>query len=286
MKLLDHYITVPTECTPVDILPFACVHLDNEGHSRSHWAKFKEQARQRKYAVILGLGDNYDWLRSHARQWMTTYSADGSGKEKQHSLKRLHDWREDVALKFAREELWAFRSKIALLSLGNHHHEFPDGTNDVNKMCEELGCQYGGHGGYLRLHICTPNRGAHIILKILYHHGEKIGGGSTIGGDINAMAKKSQGWDFDIAIFAHNHQKHGTHIPVMHVPSKGTMELIERPKAFIRAGCFMKGYVKDCVTYAEAAGLMNPTAIGNVRLEVLPKKASRGRILHDFEVHY
>ena len=286
MKLLDYTITVPTECTPVDILPFACVHLDNEGHSVSHWRAFKARAAATKHGVVLGLGDNYDWLRSHARDWMRTFGADGSGSEKQHSLKRLHDWREDKAHDFAKQELWSFRQKIALLSLGNHHHEFPDGTNDVQKMCSMLGCQYGGHGGYLRLHIQTPNRGAHLILKILYHHGERIGGGSSIGGDINAMAKKAQGWDFDAIIVAHNHQKHGTHIPVMHIPTKGKLELVERPRAFVRAGCFMKGYVKNCVTYAEAAGLMNPTALGGVCLRVLPKKASGGRILHDFEIVY
>ena len=279
MELIEHRIVVPTECTPVRLLPFSCVHLDNPGHSASHWAAFKRDVQESPHTVVLGLGDYYDWLRTHARKFLERYEDDDT------SFDRLHDWRKQKAAEFA-NELRPFRDKIALLSKGNHVHQFPEGTNDVQEMCRLLKVPYGGHGGFLRLSICTPQRGAHVVLNILYHHGEKIGGGSTIGGDINAMAKKAQGWEFDVFIVAHNHQKHGTHKPVLMVPKKGKMELVERPKAFIRAGCHMRGYVRGCVTYAEAAGLMEPTALGHVVLTVMPKKGHGNRIEHDFKVTY
>jgi len=232
-----------------------------------------------KYAVVLGIGDYYDWLRTHARDFLRQYQHDRD------SFNKLHDYRHEAAAAFAKE-LMPIREKIALLSLGNHHHEFGDGTNDVMEMCRLLRVQYGGHGGFLRLNIRKPNRTAHITLSILYHHGEKIGGGSTVGGDINAMARKAQGWEFDALIVAHNHKKHGTHMPVVGVPSRGEMKLVERPKVYIRAGCFMRGYVKDCVTYAEAAGLMNPTALGYVRWDILPKKPKGSAMRYDCTVTY
>lgn len=285
MKLIEHRIVVPTQCTPVSIYTFACVHKDNAGHSSEHWRAFLQDVAANPHAIAIGLGDYYDWLRSHAREFLSLYKADGSGARRQHSFDRLHDWRREAAQQFA-EELRPIRDKIALMSLGNHHHEFPDGTNDVQEMCRVLKVPYGGHGGFLRLSIKTPTQHCHLTLNILYHHGERIGGGSTLGGDINAMAKKAQGWDFDVLIVAHNHQKHGSHIPVMSVNKHGTMRLVEKPRAFIRAGCFMRGYVEDCVTYAESAGLMNPTALGYVRLDILPKKPHGDTVRYDFKTYY
>lgn len=279
MKLLEHTITVPTEYTPVYVFPFACVHKDNEGHSARHWQAYLDEVQQTKYAVAFGLGDYYDWLRTHARDFLYHYRDDKD------SFKRLHDYRREAAKKFA-DELEPIADKLAFLSLGNHHHEFPDGTNDVQEMCRHLNVQYGGHGGFLRLKVKCPNRGAHFTFTILYHHGEKIGGGRTIGGDINAMAHKAEGWEFDVGVFAHNHKKHGTHIPVVGCPKRGDLKLIEYPKAFIRAGCFMRGYVRDCVTYAEAGGLMNPTAIGHVRLDILPKKQPNEAVGYEFKTYY
>lgn len=279
MKLIEYTLTVPTDTTPFSIFPFACVHKDNDGHCAEHWRDFLREVKDTKHAVALGIGDYYDWLRTHAREFMRLYPHD------RNSFDSLHKYREDEAAKFA-AELMPIRDKLALLSKGNHHHEFADGTNDVMSMCKMLRVPYGGHGGFLRLHVRRPNSNDHITLNILYHHGEKIGGGSSIGGDINAMVKKSQGWDFDVLIVAHNHQKHGTHVPVVGVNKRGAMRLIEKPKAYIRSGCFMRGYVKDCVTYAEAAGLMNPTAIGHVRLDVFPKKDHGEGVRYTFNVTY
>jgi hypothetical protein len=188
---------------------------------------------------------------------------------------------------FARE-LEPIKDKIPFLSLGNHHHDYADGTNDVQELCRLLGVPYGGVGGFLRLRICLKERPtmAFIVLNILYHHGTRIGMGSTMGGDVNAMVKKAEAWDFDALIVAHNHKKHGVHIPLVGVPKRGRMQLIERPKAYIRAGCFMRGYVKDCVTYAEEAGLMNPTAIGHVRWDIIPKRRENDQIGYEFKMTY
>jgi len=285
MIVLDYHLTVPTEVTPFSLFPFACVHADSEGHVASQWQAFLREVQQTKHCVAMGLGDYYDWLRTHAREFLTEYKADGMGKDRQHSFTELHRWRRKRAKDFTKE-LWPIRDKLAFLSLGNHHHIFPDGTNDVQEMCRELECQYGGHGGFLRLYVSSPKRSAHIVLNILYHHGERIGGGSTMGGDINAMIKKSEGWEFDILMLAHNHKKHGSHSPIIGVPKRGRGKLVEIPKAYVRAGCFVRGYVEGCVTYAEATGLMNPTAIGNVRVDVIPNKKDHHTLEYTFKTYY
>lgn len=279
MRLLEHRVIVPKRYTTVSVLPFACVHKDNEGHCAGHWKEYLQEVKNTKYAVAPGIGDYWDWLRTHAREWLRQYRHD------KNSFNKLHDWRRRMIDKFA-EELDPIKEKIPFLSLGNHHHDFADGTNDVMVLCQQLGIQYGGHGGFLRLQISGKDLFSHITLNILYHHGEKIGGGSTIGGDMNAMAKKSEGWDFDALIVAHNHKKHAAQASIVGVPKRGAMTLVEKPKVYIRAGCFMRGYVKDCVTYAEEAGLMNPTSIGYVRWDIIPKCGERDTLRYDFKVTY
>ena len=43
----------------------------------------------------------------------------------------------------------------------------------------------------------------------------------------------------------------------------------------------MRGYVEGCVTYAENKGLMNPTAIGHVRLDVKFKQDYDSEAYHE-----
>lgn len=278
MKLIEHRLCVPTQYTPFSILPFACVHKDNEGHCPDKWKAFLREVKDTKYCIAPSLGDHRDWLRTHAREFLRQY------REDRNSFNRLHEWRRQVVAEDARE-LEPIKDKIPFMSLGNHHHEFGDGTNDVQELCRLLGIPYGGKAGYLRLLVHIPDRPAHICLNILYDHGEKIGGGSTKGADLNAMTKKAEGFDFDILMLAHNHKKHGYPDTLLTVPKRGEMQLVEKPVGYMRAGCFMRGYVKDCVTYAET-GLLNPTAIGHVRLDVLPKHGERGQLRYDFKVTF
>lgn len=262
MKLLDFTIIQPTATTPVTLLPFACVHEDNEGHSPTKWAEFLYEVKTTPNAYAIGLGDYMDWLRTHAREFLRMYPHDRD------SFKTLHDYRKKAADTFCEKYLDPIRSKLIGLSLGNHHHEFEDGLNDTMYMCQQLKVPYLSKGFFLRLNFRAEKEPTpHHSLIVLGHHGEGIGSGSTMGGDVNAMENKSKGFEADIYIFSHNHKKHGFHVEPITIPRKGPLKLVDRPKAFIRTGCFMKGYVSGCVTYAEAK-LMNPTAIGYVRLDV------------------
>ena len=302
MILLDHTHTLKTKTTPFSIFPFACVHEDNEGHSKERWQEFLREVRITPNALAIGLGDYMDWLRTHARMWLKAYDQDGGSKN---SFDKMHDWRRKAADEFCEKYLDPIRDKLIGLSLGNHHHEFDSGYNDTMYMCEQLKVPYLGKGFFVRLGVKIPSEpSSHTILKILGHHGEGIGGGATMGGDVNAMENKIKGWESDIYIFAHNHKKHGFHTNPVTINPRGRLRLKEVPKAFIRAGCFMRGYVEKCVTYAEAKGLMNPTSIGYVRLDVSfkfphnPEKHLRNKrdgrpnrnrsdaLTHDFKVTY
>lgn len=275
MKLLDYHHVLPTRHTPFSIFPFACVHADNPGHSAATWHEFLHEVKTTPHAVAIGMGDYMDFLRAHARDYLKHYPND------EDSFNKLHDWRRRMADEFCEKYLDGIKDKLIGLSLGNHHHEFEVGYNDTMYMCEQLKVPYLGKGFFIRLNVSEPKRDTHAVFTILGHHGENIGGGATMGGDVTAMENKSKDWDYDIIIAAHNHKKHGFHKEPVGIPHKGKLKLVEHPKAFIRAGCFMRGYVENCVTYAEARGLMNPTAIGYVRLDVKFKQDYDGNTYLD-----
>ena len=274
MKLLDYHLVLPTKNTSFSLFPFACVHADNEGHSASKWRECLDEIKSTPNSLAIGLGDYMDFLRTHAREYMKHYPHD------ENSFNRLHDWRRKAADEFCEKYLDPIRDKLIGLSLGNHYHEFEAGYNDTMYMCQQLKVPYLGKGFFVRLNVSQPNRSTHASLLILGHHGEGIGGGATMGGDVNALENKAKGWDADVYLAAHNHKRHGFHVSPVSVPRRGKLKLIEKPKAFIRAGCFMRGYVEGCVTYAENKGLMNPTAIGHVRLDVKFKQD------YDSELYY
>ena len=120
------------------------------------------------------------------------------------------------------------------------------------------------------------------VLKLLAHHGDWSAGGITPGGDLNSLERRAEGWDTDITWVAHTHRKLVYISPVMTIPETGKLRLIEHPRVYIRAGCFVRGYVPGCTTYAERK-LLKPTELGWVTLRIQfyqprdPEKAARRR---------
>lgn len=264
MKLIDYHIIVPTQNTTVSLFPFACVHQDNPGHSIGAWREYLEEVKNTPNGYAIGLGDYYDWLRTHARDYLKHYPND------ENSFQELDKYRQKMAEQFA-AQLQPIQSRLIGLSLGNHHHQFQDGHNDTMEICRLLKVPYLEKGFFVRLHISKPGRSAHAILLILGHHGDGVGGaGYTAGGDVNTLHRKSSDFQFDILLVAHNHRKWGDKHPLLTVPQRGSLRLIERQIAYVRCGCFMRGYVEGCTTYAESR-LMKPTDIGHVRLDILFK---------------
>ena len=276
MKLHDYTITVPTECTPVSLFPFACVHLDNPGHSASHWGDFLDEFAKTKHGYGIGMGDYHDWLRTHARMFLQRYEDD------EHSFKELDNYRHQETKKFSRH-LDAVKDRLIGMHVGNHHHQYQDGSNDTMELCRILEAPYLEHTALTRLRFCKPDRTPFKTLTMLTLHGEGVGGGSTAGGDINAMINKGTAWDVDMVIMAHNHQKNAAATVHLTVPMRGALKLMERPRLFVRAGCFVKGYVPGCHTYAEKS-LMKPTAIGHVRIDIHFHKDHGETVRHEFKV--
>lgn len=277
MKLHSKIILTDTDTGSITLFPFACVHRDNEGHSLSHWQEFLREVRETPNAYAIGMGDYHDFLRTHAREWVKAYPHD------RNSFKTMEDWRHKETKAFA-EELEPIGHQLLGLHIGNHHYEYSTGENDTQELCRLLSVPYLDHTCFTRLTFRRKRfNDSYCTMTMLSLHGEGVGGGSSAGGDINAMINKGSGFDADIVLMAHNHQKNAAETTQLYIPRTGKLDLKERNRVYVRCGCFVKGYVSGCTTYAER-NLLKPTAIGYTKIEIKFHKLREDVRTHTFRV--
>lgn len=263
MKLLDYEITLPSYTTPLRIIPVGCLHADDEGHRRKLWDQCRKEIEQ-PHTYMIGAGDYRDLLRTNARNYLKAYVADAQSPQ---ALDKLVY---ESTVDFYHEYFKGLENKIIGLGKGNHLYEYRDGTNDNQQLCQLLNVPYLDNPSFIRLRVRDKSSGRCIAtLKILLHHGNWSGGSSRPGGSVNAAENKALGFDFDIYIFSHDHRKWAMHIPAITIPTTGELEVVERPRCFIRTGCFVAGYDQKCGSgnYVQEK-LMHPSDLGYVTLTV------------------
>lgn len=262
VKLLDYTITLPSYTTPLRIIPVGCLHADDEGHRRKLWDQCRKEIEQ-PYTYMIGAGDYRDLLRTTARNYLHAYRAD------KQAMQNLDDLVRESTVDFYHEYFKGLENKIIGLGAGNHLYEYRDGTNDNQQLCRLLNVAYLDNPSFIRLTVREPGGKSLAILKILLHHGNWSGGSARAGGSVNSAEMKALGFDFDIYIFSHDHRKWAMHIPSITIPKTGELEVIERPRCFIRTGCFVAGYDQKCGpgNYVQDK-LMHPSDLGYVTLTV------------------
>ena len=262
MKILERVITLPSYDGEFRLIPIGCLHADSEGHRRPLWEQAKQEILKPN-TYMIGAGDYRDLLRTTAMRYLQGYRQDST------SMKTLDDMVRESTIDFYHEYFKGLEAKIIGLGKGNHLYEYRDGTNDNQQLCQLLNVPYLDNPSFIRLVVKTPNGKTRHTLRILMHHGNWSGGSSRPGGSVNAAEMKAAGFDFDIYIFSHDHRKWAMHIPTLTITKKGSLEVIERPRCFIRTGCFVAGYDKKCGdgNYVQDK-LMHPSDLGFVTLTV------------------
>lgn len=263
MKLLEYTIAINNPTDRVTLIPFGCVHADDPGFRSHLFRQCLERIRTEPNTYGIGMGDYQNFLRGTARKFLKSYSAD------ENSFDDLEPMIRNRADQFYKDWLRPIQKKLIGLAEGNHYYQFKNNTTDTQHLCEKADCHYLDKPAFLRLKIVYKGKWVRVF-KILIHHGDWSGGYSRIGGDFNAMENKGLlGFGgFDIFLFGHTHRKGGFKVPVMDLSDRGELRLIERPKLFVRTGCFMAGYDPKCLgTYAQKK-LLAPTDLGWVEIGI------------------
>lgn len=261
MKLLEQRLTLPTTDQTATLIGFGCVHEEGDGHVRELWEECVEQIASMPLCWAIGLGDYRNFARTTYRRHLRAYQAD---EDSQRDLDNLVKTQVHT---FYEKYLKRIKKRLLGLAEGNHGWAFLDGTTDTQLLCQLAGVPYLEKGSFHRLIFRTQSGHTIRKLKLLAHHGDWGSGALTSGGDINALEKRAEGFDADIVMCSHTHRKFGHIVPVVTITDHGRLKLIERPRAYIRSGCFIRGYVEGCITYAERK-LMRPTDLGYVVLRI------------------
>ena len=243
------------------LIGFGCLHADDPGFNEDLWLECVETIQKTPLCWAFGLGDYSTLARSHYRNYVRAYSQDEDSQREIDALVK------DQMRDFYKKYFKPLKGKLLGLAEGNHRWEFLNGTTSTQFLCELAEIPYWGFTSLHRLQFVHQLGSGIYVLKMLAHHGDWSAGGITPGGDLNSLERRAEGWDTDITWVAHTHRKMAYVSPVMTIPETGTLRIIERPRVYIRAGCFVRGYVPGCVTYAERK-LLKPTELGWVTLKV------------------
>jgi len=260
-------IQIASTTKPILLIPFGDVHYGAPGFSDRHWREFLADAKKKKNAYFLGMGDYCDFASTSERTALRQIN--------------LHDATRELLETVAHKQLTHFRRSISwmgdrLLGIigGNHTFEFSDGEVADKKLADLMGVPWLGVCAVLRLQIVY--HGCKTAIDIFAHHGTG-GGGTTEGNSINQVAKLRQWVQADIYIEGHDHDrwtKPGKPRLEPYLDHKsGSLEVRERPTLLVRSGSFLKAYEPGTSSYiADAA--KGPCQLGTVEIQLWPKRTT------------
>lgn len=154
--------------------------------------------------------------------------------------------------------------KIVGAIQGNHERTIErEFNNNVHaKFCSDLDILNLGYSALVRVtyrrggKARNGNAGDYRPLDIWLHHG--YGSGRTI--DANRFAEAMLGYDADLFVAGHTHQRHASK-SVQYRFNPLADDLIPRTRLACRAGTYLRTAMRDATSYSERAG-MRPLETG------------------------
>jgi hypothetical protein len=258
-----HYVVIPVKASGQEftLYPFGDVHKFAPLHSEDHWAAFLDDARGRKDAYFLGMGDYMDLASSSERNALK------DGRFHDSTIQTLEDIYRDMTARYCKD-LEFMRGRIIGLIEGNHYSEFQNGTTTTQKMCETLGCKYLGVSAFIRLSFRYGKTSRSV--DIWAHHGK--GAARLIGGSLNTVQQMGEAAEADVYLMGHDHKKSaGMTSKLMLSGAGGDVKVVHKKQVYARTGSFLRGYVDGKQSYVADMGL-NPTDLGVVKITLTAKK--------------
>jgi hypothetical protein len=265
---LLHAVNVNIPFSPtVKIIPLGCVHWPHTNRSLlQEW--IDRLSEPNTYGILLG--DTFEFARTTTRRYMRAYVGDDT------SFSEIDKYVNQEVVRLAKR-LGPVRDKIIGAIRGNHYYTFQGlgGINSEQLLCQELGVQYLGAAGVVRIDLREPTNEDKVrdnIVLWLHHHGGSRA--TTPSGDVAGLMKQTQKLRADIYIIAHTHDCYAR-VEMERVVSNATPPtLYEEDRCFVRAGCLRENVTRrpdaslpDEIDYADEAGY-SPRRNGFVEVSV------------------
>jgi len=257
VKLIDYTLTCKEKYPTATLIPFGDVHADDAGFVESLFDECLAEIIETPNCACIGMGDYRNFLRGAARKHLLAYTAD------EESFLELSKMVRGNVEEFYKRKIRPIQKKLIGLIEGNHFFKFEDSTTCTQYLCQLAGVPYLTEMAGIRFKV--QGNDYTKVFVIVAHHGHWSGGYSRVGGDLNAVEMKSWPWECDIALYGHTHRKSVHHSPIMQIPGRGALRLLERPKVLIRTGSFVKGFVEDSPGRYTERKLLPPNELGRGR---------------------
>jgi hypothetical protein len=246
----------------ISLLPFGDVHRDSPLCHVEKWKDFLSWAKSKKRALYLGMGDYNDLGSTTERNILLNPALHESSK------KSLEDLYKNNTDRFAKE-IGFMNGRLIGLIEGNHFSMLSNGTTTTQRLADKLDTKYLGCMSIIRLSFKYGYKRASV--DIVAHHGR--GAGRLLGSSLNKVQQMAEAVNGNIYLMGDDHKKLTGMCTKLEVQDdkKGGLKLHHKKQIFLRTGSFLKGYEDGQVSYV-ADGMMNPTDLGTVKVELTPRR--------------
>lgn len=251
---------------PIYLIPFGDVHRYAPLCDVDKWLEFLAWAKTKQNAYFLGMGDLTEFFSFSERKALASACLHES------SYQNIDDIMISQT-KNLTSELEFMRGRIIGFIEGNHYGKLQSGMTTTQMMCETLKAKYLGVSSFIRLVFKYGKKTASI--DIWAHHGK--GASRLAGGSLNTVEHMSMISNAQLNLMGHDHKKSVAFKTSLYLSEGGgSLKLKQRKILLGRTGSFLKGYVDNAPSYI-AAGAMNPTDLGVLKIELTPKRNRKNK---------
>lgn len=244
------------------------VQVGGMGVDLKGFSDYVEDASLDPIGRVLGLGDYTDSLSPSNRAAIK--AAEISGNWYDVGQQMLHDAAQVHVSEFL-EAVSSLRGAKKVDGMLKGHHFFsydrPFGnyaqreirTTDMD-IAEALGAPYlDDPSDKKQMTMFTYRFPKRKVLRVLAMHGE--GSGASLASPLSKLEKLRANFQADIYMTAHHHKLFATRTVLLREDPSSPTKLQSQDALMVACGSWMRGYVENEATYAEA-GIMAPLALG------------------------
>ena len=248
------------EC--LDIYPVADVQFGAHGVDVSGFTEYVREIETNPFARVLGVGDYVDGISPSNRKLLLAAFVKGE----------LYDVARDMLDSAATDQMQEFFHLVentigkwdAVIS-GHHFWEYQPKNGRIENtdsvLARFLKAPYVPEASSMVVTYAFPKDdiGPATNLRVWASHGQ--GASGSYSGPLNQLEKMMRGFNADVYIVAHHHKLVAARAVKLDEDPRHPTQLRAKDSVLVGAGSWLRGYMPDEVSYAEAA-LMVPLATG------------------------
>lgn len=260
------HLNIYVRTNEFNLYPINDVQIGGMGVDEVRFKNYIKRLAEDPIGRGLGLGDYTDGLSPSNRAAIKFATVAGNWYDVGEDM--LYDAAQAQVKKFLKLAAPA-KDKVDAVLKGHHFYQYqvPNDNGSTTIRTTDLDIADYFNAPFLddpsdkkQVAMITYHMPKGKLLRVLCMHGE--GSGATLASPLGKLAKLTTEYPADIYMTAHHHKIFATKVPI-----NGKDALM------VACGSWMRGYVEDEATYAEA-GLMGPLSIGAPVIHV--KSTSKG----------